>query len=107
MNTKHTPAPWQSVLGLIEKEINVKDSKPIRGKTIASVKYFGHTEEEHIANCKVIAAAPELLEEEIKNLEFLKWIAGKARDFNMWSDKVQELHERISKTELAIKKATE
>lgn len=102
MNTKHTPAPW---------EINPKATRNVRQGNITiancSSSQDGSREEEEIANAKLIAAAPELLEEEIKNLEFLKWIAGKARDFNMWSDKVQELHERISKTELAIKKATE
>ena len=102
MNTKHTPAPWT---------VNPKAKTNIRhgNLTIAncSSTHDGSREEEEIANAKLIAAAPDLLEEEIKNLEFLKWVASKAREFNMWSDKVQELHERISKTEAAIKKTTE
>jgi hypothetical protein len=100
MNTKHTPAPWT---------VNPKAKTNIRhgNLTIAncSSTHDGSREEEEIANAKLIAAAPDLLEEEIKNLEFLKWVASKAREFNMWSDKVQELHERISKTEAAIKKS--
>jgi len=51
--------------------------------------------------------AQELLLNEVKNLEFLEWVATKVREFNMWSDKVQQLHERISSTKAAIKKATE
>ena len=102
MNTKHTPAPWT---------VNPKAKTNIRhgNLTIAncSSTHDGSREEEEIANAKLIAAAPDLLDEEIKNLEFLKWVASKAREFNMWSDKVQELHERISKTEAAIKKTTE
>lgn len=100
MNTKHTPGPWT---------VNPKAKTNIRhgNLTIAncSSTHDGSRAEEEIANAKLIAAAPDLLEEEIKNLEFLKWVASKAREFNMWSDKVQELHERISKTEAAIKKA--
>ena len=50
------------------------------------------------------ATTSELLESEIENLEFLKWIASKSREFNMWSDKVELLHKRIANTEAAIKK---
>lgn len=107
MNTKHTPAPW--LLNVKNKFCNgnflfITD---INDKVICKVSH-DLTEvhiDEYLSNAKLISAAPELLEEEFKNLEFLKWVATKAREFNMWSDKVQELNERISKTESAIKKA--
>lgn len=57
MNTKHTPAPWT---------VNPKAKTNIRhgNLTIAncSSTHDGSREEEEIANAKLIAAAPELLE---------------------------------------------
>lgn len=57
MNTKHTPAPWT---------VNPKAKTNIRhgNLTIAncSSTHDGSRAEEEIANAKLIAAAPELLE---------------------------------------------
>jgi len=64
-------------------------------------------EDEALANAKLISAALDMLEENLKNLEFLRFIESKLKDFNMWSDKVQLLYERISNTENSIKKAIE
>ena len=97
---KHTPAPWFNDF----KDGNVNDKG---GLFVASCYTSFRGDETIRANAKLIAAAPELLENEVKNLEFLEWVSTKAREFNMWSDKVQQLHERISLTKTAIKKATE
>ena len=59
------------------------------------------------ANAKLAAAAPELLENEVENLDFLRWVSTQLRDFNMMSDKRELLYKRIAATEAAIKKATE
>ncbi len=67
----------------------------------------GWTPEEADANGQLMVTAPNMYHNEVENLEFLRWVASKARDFNMWSDKVQLLHERIAKTENILKKATE
>jgi len=58
-------------------------------------------------DAKIIAAAPDLLNENIENLKFLEWLSTKTREYSMWSDKVQELYQRIESTRKAIKKATE
>lgn len=99
MNTKHTPAKTATKI-LHEHSIDVMQmSDEFNSQLLhAMERYAEQYAKEQNA---------ELLEEEIKNLEFLKWVASKAREFNMWSDKVQELHERISKTESTITKATE
>jgi len=57
MKTKHTPAPW---------EVNPRATRNVRhgNLTIAncSSSQDGSREEQEIANAKLIAAAPELLE---------------------------------------------
>lgn len=61
MKTKHTPGPWHRT-GAIKEAINTND------KHIAMVNFSHHGSisdvfgEEHEANAKLIAAAPELLE---------------------------------------------
>ena len=57
------------------------------------------------ADAHLIAAAPDLLNANKENLEFLRWIASKSLEFNMWSDKVQKLFAIIAQTRDAINKA--
>ena len=99
MEAKHTPGPW-----FLNERYEAVTNK--YGEFIAM---WATDCGDPIApeDLKLIAAAPDLLEAEIQNLEFLKWLATKSMEFNMWSDKVQLLYERIAKTESAIKKATE
>lgn len=95
--------PHFSIVSTISsKEHGVQHS--FEGASIAEIYDCG---EESKANAKLIGEAKNLYHNEVENLEFLKWVASKATDFNMWSDKVQLLHERIAKTEKALKKATE
>lgn len=54
METKHTSGPWGYRNGL------VASGGPT--KTIASVNSLFISNEEHEANCKLIAAAPQMLE---------------------------------------------
>lgn len=98
MKTKHTHGVWVS--SGYRVDVDVAD-----GLSGICEMSDWMSDEEMEANAKLIAAAPELLEAEIQNLEFLKWLATKSMEFNMWSDKVQLLYERIAKTESAIKKA--
>ena len=107
MKTIHTPGPWllveqgdaneYAVLTPDKKEwviaFRLNPGRPI------------YAQEK--ANAKLIAAAPEMLESEIKNLEFLRWITTQLSSFNMYSDKRELLYQRIAATEEAIKKATE
>lgn len=51
--TKHTPGNWHAHNGQIYPEET--------GQTIATVHYFDKTNEEHQANQRLIAAAPDLL----------------------------------------------
>ena len=89
MNTKHTPAPW---------EVNPRATRNVRhgNLTIAncSSSQDGSREEEEIANAKLIAAAPELLEACIIALYTLDYI-----DF-------PREHKASEKLNNAIKKAT-
>lgn len=98
MNTKHTPAPWT---------VNPKAKTNIRhgNLTIAncSSTHDGSREEEEIANAKLIAAAPELLEalrEYVNNEERGIRYANKYGIPHQVSEKY-----RLAKA--AIKKATE
>ena len=90
---KHTPAPWT---------VNPKAKTNIRhgNLTIAncSSTHDGSREEEEIANAKLIAAAPELLEALIECLEGVKELNGEYQDG--WDDVIE-------KASLIIKKATE
>ncbi len=52
-NTKHTPAPWHIV-----SKVDVADSD---GYHVCSVPTSNKTQEERIANARLIAAAPKLL----------------------------------------------
>ncbi len=110
---KQTPAPWVLCTSSNEYSDTWFAYSDKQGKLfeVSAGLYTGVDEqssyEEAEANAKLIAAAPELFENEVKNLEFLEWLATKASEFNMWSDKVQQLRERISLTKAAIKKATE
>lgn len=58
---------------------------------------------------KLIAAAPELLEEHKENLKFIEFVCDKisSGEIKLWSDKMQLAYERLSKTTEVIKKATE
>lgn len=92
MNTKHTPAPWT---------VNPKAKTNIRhgNLTIAncSSTHDGSREEEEIANAKLIAAAPELLEA----LQDLTWLIEQGA-------MIEEIQEAIKAKALpSIKKATE
>lgn len=91
MNTKHTPAPWT---------VNPKAKRNVRhgNLTIAncSSSQDGSREEEEIANAKLIAAAPELL-------EALKIV----RNYFGENDKTLAEHKMFAIADNAIKKATE
>ena len=62
---KHTPGPWE-----VEYKVNVKSSK---GDFVASCGCNGRDIDVSIANAKLIAVAPELLEA----LELMTGIADK------------------------------
>ncbi len=107
MRTIHTSAPW--LMNTTKRFINNKglaitDNK---NRLICEVSHdlTQLTIEEYQANATLIAKAPNLLSENIENLEFLEWVA--TQDLNLWSDKIQLLYERISKTKEVIRKATE
>lgn len=100
MELKHTPGPWNN--GLHDGQVLDNGNQ-----SVCNCYSAFRTPSEIRANAKLVSASPELLEDSVKNLAFLEWVASKAREFNMWSDKVQELDERISHTKASIKKATE
>lgn len=54
MNTKHTPGPWYGKDGQIYPEST--------GNTLALISYFDEENQQHKANQRLIAAAPELLQ---------------------------------------------
>jgi hypothetical protein len=66
----------------------------------------GHSYEEAEANAKLIAAAPELLETSINNLNLMKQILA-YREMNGLTIGITFLKTAIKATEQAIKKATE
>ena len=57
MNAKHTPGPWNAIAGKLGFFINRVNQQSIAVTCIDSWQ----TEEEHEANARLIAAAPELL----------------------------------------------
>ena len=95
---KHTQGEWVSLVHRVD--VDVAD-----GLSGICEMSDWMDESEMEANAKLIAAAPEMLENELKNLKFLRYVESKSRDFNMWSDKLEILYERIAATEAAIKKA--
>lgn len=101
MTTKHTSCPWEAIVydGAFDQPLITSGHGTIG-------RLHGLEDRQHEANAKLIAAAPELLESEIKNLEFLRWITTQLSSFNMYSDKRELLYQRIAATEEAIKKAT-
>jgi hypothetical protein len=51
---KHTPGPWDTKEGQIYPEES--------GRTLALITYYDRDNKEDVANARLIAAAPELLE---------------------------------------------
>ena len=109
MNYKHTQGEWGVDYGGGTLVYAVDC-----GTTICEINHYRRNggkgdeqpEDEAEANAKLIASAPKLLENEIKNLDLLEWFLSKSREFNMWSDKIQVLQNRISETKLVITNAT-
>jgi hypothetical protein len=67
MTTSHTPGPWEIDTDTRPAEIcTVHGLPPKDGKTWAYIRgplgYWGTDENENLANARLIAAAPELLE---------------------------------------------
>lgn len=105
MNYKHTRGEW------VVNPPFKNDNKIFISNGENVIAYMAHNpsvniDEEAEANAKLIASAPKLLENEIKNLDLLEWFLSKSREFNMWSDKIQVLQNRISETKLVITNAT-
>lgn len=88
MKTKHTQGEWQSR----SEDSDLYIYSPMHGAiaTIPKVIY-GNNSEEHKANAKLIAAAPDLLEALIEMVEY----------------NVDTHHSHVTKAKAAIKKATE
>lgn len=63
MNTKHTQGDWYARDG----QIYPTDT----GKTLALIPYYDKDNEEHEANARLIASAPELLEALILAYSFM------------------------------------
>lgn len=55
--TEHTPGPWKCDSSRVHTSIETNE-----GLHIAMVSYGNVTMEKHLANARLIAAAPELLE---------------------------------------------
>lgn len=106
MKTKHTSGPWY--YSNYAGTFMLQDGPYYEDNLILSYdEAFSDIDMETAeANAKLAAAAPDLLESEIKNLEFLRWITTQLSSFNMYSDKRELLYQRIAATEEAIKKAT-
>jgi hypothetical protein len=100
MNTKHTPAPWTVNTTDYTNGIGIECVVNGIGHTVCTDQFCypdfqQHGSEEKLANAKLIAAAPELLEA----LESLV----KAIDFSVLGYKMPE---SMLKAKEAIKKAT-
>ena len=69
MSAKHTPGPWKfTALGRI-----VADSA---GQVVCRPAAYANNAERQVANARLIAAAPELLDELIEQDKFLGVLAG-------------------------------
>lgn len=108
MKTKHTPGPWG--LGLIDPQYN-----DIGAYQVAIVQSdetdkiipgfaFGETKEICIANAKLIAAAPELLEALRLAKDDLTFLYAQNQNDKFWSEHAEINFSKINAT---ITKATE
>ena len=100
MSNKHTPAPWISMHEEYDPEtkwaIDIRNNKPYADKDsqwIASVHTQFQGDEIGIANAKLIAAAPELLEA----LQSFPGLIGSEQELTLW----------VEVAKAAIRKATE
>ncbi len=96
METKHTPGPWK----LIEQgDANMYGMVTAGNRWIISFQQNGELmSETELANARLMAAAPELLEA----LQEYVWLQ------EGWISKVSTMpSERLKKAKAAIKKATE
>ncbi len=87
MNTKYTPGPWKAI----------DDQRPYRGQNDIIAEngtrigcVYGNKDEDCIANAKLVAAAPELL-------EALEWIAEACitDDWDNWSDNQYDKYKNV------------
>lgn len=99
METKHTRGPWK--LDEFNKVVD-SDGNPI--KSYSHIAMGGYTEE-RMANLKLIAAAPELLEESIKLIETLKWMCNAY--LKPFTSERTNIEQQIIQLENKIKKVTE
>jgi hypothetical protein len=90
MTSKHTPGPWE-----IDRE--VRTSINMGAKHIALVNFYNSPDaernvsgEEHEANVRLIAAAPELL-------DALEMVLGKMPDWNQAGETVQQIKAALAK----------
>jgi len=61
--TKHSPAPWGQEATMSSDYTFIRRISDDEGRVIANVRYAqGAEQEENLANARLIAAAPELLE---------------------------------------------
>lgn len=75
LKVKHTPGPWK--FGELSEKI-MQDCAPKRPTFIAQVLDLP-SEEEKAANARLLAAAPDLLEETKKTLAWLKHLQPQIR----------------------------
>jgi len=98
MNTKHTPGPWIS-----ENlwEVN-SQNEPLTICSLFKTRTIAETQ----ANAKLIAAAPELLENESSNLAAFRAIVHQLQSGNL-QVAIHIAEQCILDIDSAIKKATE
>lgn len=90
MKTKHTPGPWEAVIydGAFDQPL-------IKSDHVVICRVHGMEDRQHEANAKLIAAAPELLDQLVKARKLLI-----QNGFRTWSYVIIDIDN-------AIKKATE
>lgn len=99
MNTKHTPGPWEAIGNLVRSPMHQPQGLPA-GVQIADCRdgyFLAHTDEAK-ANARLIAAAPELLEELKELREFFYGKYGYGND--------AEQIKRLNRASAVIAKAT-
>jgi hypothetical protein len=97
--TKHTPGPWTIVSTVAHPFAVVADGKQV---AVAQSAQATIQAPERAANARLIAAAPELLEANIKAIEVLTW----AEAAGLPVQEHIQLREHLQQVRAAIAKAT-
>jgi len=104
METNYTPGPWKfrpAILsGFYIETVDQSSDKTFIGEVGGGLQ----SKQEIIANAKLVAAAPELLEAAILAIQFINYI--QAQNMSLWSDKLQLMYEAQEKLQEGIQKAT-